>query len=322
MGNIKSHDHLFKKAMSRIKVAREFFEDALPDHILQKLDLSTLKTLPTNFVDSTLSEGTVDLLYSVNFSGSKGYLWIICEHQSTPDRLITLRMKKYMLRICSDHIKKHPNDKLPLIYPILVYTGKTKYNAPLIFWELFEKPELAKKFFTEAVQLIDVSKLSDKELKRHAYSRLMLHFLAKIHEKEILPYIKMYAEIIRSISEKDFTYVEDLLIYILEKGRSKQMTEVISTFQETVAESEKGKVMTIADQLREEGRKEAMTMAEKLKEESKIAGMEAGIQKGIEKGRQEGIKKVAINMLLKGLDEKIIVESTGLSIEEIERLES
>ena len=69
MGNIKSHDHLFKKAMSRIKVAREFFEDALPDHILQKIDLNTLKTLPTNFVDNTLSEGTVDLLYSVDFKG-------------------------------------------------------------------------------------------------------------------------------------------------------------------------------------------------------------------------------------------------------------
>ena len=300
MGNIKSHDHLFKKAMSRIKVAKEFFEDALPGHILKRVD----------FVDNTLSEGTVDLLYSVDFDGSKGYLWIICEHQSTPDRLITLRMQKYMLRICSDHLKKHPNDKLPLIYPILVYTGKTKYNAPLSFWELFEKPELAKKFFTNPVQLIDVSKLSEEELKRHAYSGLMLHFLAKIHEKEILPYIKMYAEIIRLISEKDFTYIEDLLVYVLEKGRSEQMAEVISTFQETVAESEKGKVMTIADQLREEGRKEAMTMAEKLREEGKL------------EGRQEGVKKVAFNMLFKGLEIKIISESIGLSEEEVEKLKS
>ena len=291
MGNIRSHDHLFKKVMSRIKVAKEFFQDALPSHILERVDLSTLKTLPTNFVDSTLSEGTVDLLYSVDFSGSKGYLWLICEHQSTADRLITLRMQKYMLRICSDHLKKHPNDKLPLIYPILVYSGKARYNAPLVFWELFEEPEEAKKFFTEAVQLIDVSKLSEEELRKNAYVGLMLHFLAKIHEKEILPYIRMYAEIIRLISEKDFTYIEDLLIYVLEKGRSEQMTEVISTFQETVTENKKGAVMTIAEQLRQEG-------------------------------RQEGIKKVAINMLLKKLDEKIIAESTGLSIEEIERLKN
>ena len=119
----------------------------------------------------------------------------------------------------------------------------------------------------------------------------MLYFLYKIHEKEILPYIKAYAEIIKLIGEKDFTYIEDLLIYILEKGESEKMEEVLITFQETVSDSKKGKVMTIAEQL-------------------------------IEKGRQEGIKKVAINMLLRKLDKKIIAESTGLSIEEIERLKN
>ena len=92
------------------------------------------------------------------------------------------------------------------------------------------------------------------------------------------------------------------------------MTEVLSTFQETVTENKKGAVMTIAEQLREEGRKEAMTIAEQLKEQGRL--------EGIEKGRLEGIEKVASNMLLKELDEKIIVESTGLSTEEIERLKN
>ena len=313
MGNVKSHDHLFKKAMSRIKVAREFFENALPSHILQKVDLDTLKTLPTNFVDNTLSEGTVDLLYSVNFGGSKGYLWVICEHQSTPDRLITLRMQKYMLRICSDHLKKNPNDKLPLIYPVLLYSGKVRYNAPLSFWELFEEPEEAKKFFTEPVQLIDVSKLSEEELKKKAYVGLMLHFLYKIHEKEILPYIKAYAEIIKLIGEKDFTYIEDLLIYILEKGESKKMEEVLITFQETVSDNKRGKIMTIAEQLIEKG---------------KIAGMQIGIEKGRQEGVEKGIEKggklkalqIARNLITQGLSAKIVSKSTGLSEEEIEVL--
>ena len=205
---------------------------------------------------------------------------------------------------------------------MLLYTGKAKYNAPLSFWELFEDSELAKKFFTKPVQLIDVSKLSEEELKRHAYSGLMLHFLAKIHEKEILPYIEAYKEIIKMISEKDFTYIEDLLIYILEKGRSEKMTEVISTFQETVAESEKGKVMTIADQLREEGRKEAMTMAEKLKEQGRLEGRQEGRQEGIERGEKLKALQIARNLVTQGLSAKIVSKSTGLSEEEIERLKN
>lgn len=63
-----------------------------------------------------------------------------------------------------------------------------------------------------------------------------------------------------------------------------------------------------------------MTIAERLEQRGIIKGKEVGIQIGIEKGREEGIKKVALNMLLKKLDEKIISESTGLSLEEIKKL--
>ena len=41
----------------------------------------------------------------------------------------------------------------------------------------------------------------------------------------------------------------------------------------------------------------------------------------MEKGRIEGIEKVALNMLSKKLDEQLISESTGLSLEEIRKLE-
>ena len=63
-----------------------------------------------------------------------------------------------------------------------------------------------------------------------------------------------------------------------------------------------------------------MTIAERLKEQGKEIGIQIGIEKGIEKGKEEGVKKVAINMLLRKLDEKIISESTGLTIEEIQKL--
>ncbi|MCI0471352.1 MAG: hypothetical protein L0Y73_06830, partial [Candidatus Aminicenantes bacterium] len=55
---------------------------------------------------------------------------------------------------------------------------------------------------------------------------------------------------------------------------------------------------------------------------------EAGLSKGEKKGKKEGKKegekegkrKVALNMLLKGLDPKIIIEYTGLSSKEIQNL--
>ena len=49
-------------------------------------------------------------------------------------------------------------------------------------------------------------------------------------------------------------------------------------------------------------------------------GIQTGIQKGIQEGIENGVKKVALGMLKLNLDMEIIQKSTGLSLEEIERL--
>ena len=53
-------------------------------------------------------------------------------------------------------------------------------------------------------------------------------------------------------------------------------------------------------------------------------GMEKGLQKGLQEGLQEGLQKgkesTARNMKAEGITPLIIQKSTGLSLEEIERL--
>ena len=51
-----------------------------------------------------------------------------------------------MLRLCDEHLRKYPKTKLPLIYPIILYTGNKKYTASRSFFELFEEQKLAKNF--------------------------------------------------------------------------------------------------------------------------------------------------------------------------------
>ena len=54
--------------------------------------------------------------------------------------------------------------------------------------------------------------------------------------------------------------------------------------------------------------------------EGRAEGREEGIAEGIEKGRAEGVSNVARKLKAMGVDYKTIVESTGLSTEEIEAL--
>ncbi|WP_079695470.1 MULTISPECIES: PD-(D/E)XK nuclease family transposase [unclassified Paenibacillus] len=71
-----------------------------------------------------------------------------------------------------------------------------------------------------------------------------------------------------------------------------------------------------------------VSMIEGAREEGLKKGLEEGIQKGIEEGIKEGIKegeaeskrKIAINMLVLGLDQDTIIKATGLTLSELEEL--
>ena len=51
-------------------------------------------------------------------------------------------------------------------------------------------------------------------------------------------------------------------------------------------------------------------------------GIEKGMVLGMEKGREEGIKQTAINMLRQNLDNSLISSVTGLSNDEISKIQS
>ena len=57
-------------------------------------------------------------------------------------------------------------------------------------------------------------------------------------------------------------------------------------------------------------------------EYAKKKGREEGLQKGLEKGLQQGRREIAVNMLRNGLSFQTICECTGLSSEEIAKLQS
>lgn len=59
---------------------------------------------------------------------------------------------------------------------------------------------------------------------------------------------------------------------------------------------------------------------EAAEEAAEKRGLERGIERGIEKGKQEQKKEVARKMLKKGIDIEVIIETTELTIEEIEQL--
>ncbi len=66
----------------------------LPDHLPAELravcDLSTLKLESGSFVEDDLRQYFCDVLYSLKTSAGDGYIHVLVEHQSTPDKHMAL----------------------------------------------------------------------------------------------------------------------------------------------------------------------------------------------------------------------------------------
>jgi len=103
----------------------------------------------------------------------------------------------------------------------------------------------------------------------------------------------------QKLGKESFTLLEAALYYILENAESNQADSVVQIFVDAVSKEDRGKIMTIANSLRQEG-----------------------LEQGMQQGMQKGIYSVTSNMLDKGMDVLEISSITGLSAIEVVKIKS
>ncbi|MGI4752712.1 MAG: Rpn family recombination-promoting nuclease/putative transposase [Janthinobacterium lividum] len=90
MSHKPKHDEIIRSAFENPLVSKEFFEMHLPSHIQNLISLKTLKMEKDSFVDKRLRKSIVDILFSAKFGDKKGYLYLLLEHQSSPNHNMAL----------------------------------------------------------------------------------------------------------------------------------------------------------------------------------------------------------------------------------------
>jgi hypothetical protein len=172
------HDALFKAIFSQPEHATGELRHVLPAALVAHLDFATLKLRPGSFVDKDLREQFTDLLFSIQFAGREGFLYLLFEHRSTPDRLMAFRLLRYMVRIWEKHLKDHPDARrLPLILPVVLYHGEPGWRVEPAFEALYDvSPETLAAAGEHAVRLRfvldDLRRSSDEALLARAMSAL------------------------------------------------------------------------------------------------------------------------------------------------------
>ena len=308
---LSPHDRFTRSIMNNPKVAEEFFRRNLPEHIKNAIDFSSIKIQKESFIDDNLKLQIADLLYSANFNGQPGFLYILFEHASKSDPLLPFRMLKYMISVMDHHLKTTKKQKLPLVYPMILYTGEKPYAHSMDFFDLFpvEEKGLAKETIISPYHLIDLTQVSDKELKKYLWFGTMALTLKHIHDSDILPFFEDILETLKELEKQgEESYIYTIITYMIGIGETPYQEGFLKAVKKLESVTEE-KLMTLAEYLKPDIFKRGLEK-----------GLSEGLEKGLEKGRKERDSEIAKAMLLKGIDLDTIAGVTGHSKEEIKKL--
>jgi predicted transposase/invertase (TIGR01784 family) len=268
--------------MTDIRVAREFFEEHLPETIHSLVELDTLKISQKSYIDENLNELSSDILYSVKIKNSDelAFIYVLAEHQSTVDPLMAFRLWNYIMLIIQDYIKQtSPKPtKLPLVFPLVFYHGKEPYNACRNLRDLIQAPaDIVENVLFRDFCLVDTHNIKDEELRERHWASILVYMMKHVYDREVWSLIQNLIEMIKKIEleEGAVILITNLLEYWLIKAETtKQPQEFIETIQQGLSVPIKGALMNMGEQL-----------------------IQQGVQKGIQQGIQLGEGALLIHLL-------------------------
>ena len=101
------HDAVFKQFLTQADTARDFLAIHLPPALRQRCDLDTLQLESASFIEESLRAWYSDVLWSLKTASGEGYIYVVIEHQSSPDAQMAFRLMpviqncRWWCRCCS-----------------------------------------------------------------------------------------------------------------------------------------------------------------------------------------------------------------------------
>ncbi len=298
---------MFKTFLSHPDTARDFISLHLPPALLKICDLTTLKLESGSFVEDDLRPYYSDVLYSLKTGRGDGYVHVLIEHQSSPDRLMAFRLMRYAVAAMQRHLDAG-HKTLPLVIPILFYQGKrSPYPHTMNWLQLFSEPERADELYSGYFPLVDVTVIPDEEIMNHRSMAALTLLQKHIRQRDLNEFLDQLVTLMLT----EFMTGQQVLAlvnYMIQAGETPDAEAIIRELAQRVPQHE-DKLMTIAQQLEQKG-------------------LEKGLEKGRQEGRQEGMLlgvreaslQIARNLLDNGMDRMSVMQMTGLSEDDLKQI--
>lgn len=302
------HDLVFKTFLSTMETARDFIAIHLPPALLQLCDLQTLQLESGSFIEEDLHPYFSDMLYSLKTACGDGYIHVLIEHQSSPDRHMAFRLMRYTIAAMQRHLEAGHN-ALPLVIPILFYQGRrSPYPNSMNWLDEFSDPVVAGRIYSQNFPLVDITVIPDDEIMRHRSMAALTLIQKHIRQRDLTRLLDKLA-ILLTRNHISGQQVIALVNYMLQAGEAQDARTLLYEMAQR-APQYGDELMTLAEQLKQEGRNEGIQQ-----------GIQQGMQQGIQTGEREASRKIARAMLEKGIPAADIIEMTGVSAEELPSLQ-
>ena len=311
------HDRLFRAVFSDASEAAGLLQNALPDPLRHGFDWTTLSRREGTFIDEELRQSEADLLYQIQHleTGEPMSVYVLLEHQSSPERLMRLRLLRYCCRIWEADLRSDTDRHgLRPIIPVVFYQGSRGWAYSTEFADLFPEAVRAWPWVPRfAHVLLDQTVLGPDAVVGGVRGRIARLLLMAAFGQEAPEALRLAAGLASSLEGRG----ADLDLFLSYLTRT-QEREGVDTFKDAMQDHGidiGGKLMTYAQELLAEGRAEGQ-----------VEGEAKGRAEGQAEGRAEGEARKQVEMvegfLRVGVTWEVIEAATGLTEADFQALKA
>ncbi|HAT2214449.1 TPA: Rpn family recombination-promoting nuclease/putative transposase [Citrobacter freundii] len=278
------HDAVFKQFLYHPDTARDFLDIYLPSTLRELCDLQTLKLESGSFIEDSLRASYSDVLWSLKTNEGDGYIYVVIEHQSSPDAHMAFRLMRYAMAAMQRHLDAG-HKTLPLVIPMLFYHGAlSPYPFSLCWLDEFDDPIVARQLYSATFPLVDITVIPDDEIMQHRRIALLELMQKHIRKRNLMGLVEQLVSLLATGYAND-SQLKTLFNYMMQFGNTPHVDKFIREVAQRVPQ-QKESLMTIAEVLQQEA-------------------------------KQQEALRIAQMMLANGISHEIILKITGLSAKDL-----
>ena len=290
------YDKLFRLALDNKKEVVKLINRELKLKEKHQLTEKDIEKYNSSFINQKFENQEADVVYKKKDQN----IFFLIEHQSKIDYDMPRRILKYEVEIIESVLnhktKMKKKEKMPVIYPIIIYTGTKKWDVERYIEKCQERLEGAEKIGLGNYYIVDANNYTEEELLNDVLFISSLMLIEKKKNTEELA--EAIEEVIKKKYKENNKLLEQSIYYIYSEKLGKERTEeLLKQLKEL-----KGKG----------GKNMVLEMIRKENEEL------------IKRGRKEGIKQATIKliteMLKNNANEEFIKKVTKITNKELEEI--